>query len=548
MPISTNVGHHSPKKCFVNKLVVRFQAVLRYNTDMDEEERYQTRRFYFVDYHQDIPHEKPGGFIPVGKFHFRPRAVVSEIPVKNLYTGNWYWVRLVTTLSLFVLLVVGTFQFISQPTQLTARLVETIIPTTTASPIIIEHPYTNEQYPINFGPQITFTEPIFINEVRDAFIEAEQSFIEVDLVAKLVRIFEKGILHFEFPILSVPGRGSWGEVPAGLYRVETTADRYYSVLGQVYLPHYTGFQGNLAIHGTPYHENVPNTDTISDGVIRLSDSAAISVSNFVRTGMPVLVFSRVANQAKFLYEPTIPNITAPHYFVADIENSTVLASSALDEPVAIASLTKLMTALIAAEKLNLDRSVRVSAPNFVQSLIPRLQYRDTVSMYSLLQLLLVESSNEAAEVIASQIGREEFITLMNNRAASLGMTDTVFADPSGLSADNTSTLRDLFRLTQHIYQTRSFILELSANQDLPTAFIGGQFGALTNFNKINGDDTFIGGKIGETRAAGQTSITLHRLNVRGTERVIAIIILGSESRDTDLHQLLNYLSERYGGQ
>lgn len=511
---------------------------------MDEEERYRTRRFYFIDYHQDIPSEQTVSFIPVGRFHFRPRSIVTDIPAKNVYTGEWYWVRLVTTLSVFALLVVSAFQFVSNPTQLTARLIDTIAPVAPA-PVVIEHPYTKERQVLQFGTQASFAEPIFTNEVRDGFIDAQQSFIEVNVSDQQVRVFEKGILQFQFPILSIPERGSWGEVPAGLYRVESTADRYYSVLGQVYLPHYTGFQGNLAIHGTPYQENVPHTDAVSSGIIRLTDSAAISVRTFAQAGMPVLVFSRSNNQDDFLYEPTIPNVPAPHYFVADIENGTVLASSALDEAVPIASLTKLMTALIAAENLNLDRSVRVESQGFVQSLIPRLQYRDTVSMYSLLQLLLVESSNEAAEVIANQVGREEFITLMNNRAASLGMEDTTFADPSGLSADNVSTLRDLFRLTQHIYQTRSFILELSANQDLPTAFVGGQFGQLTNFNEVDEDDTFIGGKIGETRAAGQTSVTLHRLSVRGNERVVAIIILGSSARNTDVRLLLDYLSERF---
>jgi len=511
---------------------------------MDAQERYRTRHFYFVDYQSDVPQEEIGSFIPVGKFHFRPRAVVSEIPVKNLHTGHWYWIRLMTLLSFLAALSLGTMQYLNNPSQFTAR-VFSASKTVVTPQIVIEHPYTQARQELTFGVQTSFTEPVFINEVREAFIESGESFIEISLPTSQLRVFERGVLLFQFPILSIPERGSWGEVPAGLYRVEERSERYYSVLGQVYLPYFVGFQGNLGIHGTPFHENVIHRDAVSSGVIRLTDSAAISVREFARQGMPILVFGRNRVTDNFLYEPTIPNVPSPHYLVADVKNSVVLASSLLDEPAPIASLTKLMTALVAAETLNLDRTVRVIEPTFVQSLIPRLQYRQSVSLYSLLQLLLIESSNEAAEIIASQVGRDKFIDLMNNRASSLGMTNTSFVDPSGLGAGNVSTLRDLFRLTQHIYEARSFILELSANQDLPTAFIGGEFGRLINFNEIDGDDTFIGGKIGETRAAGQTSVTLHRLMVRGQERVVAVIILGSESRNADVLLLLNYLRDRF---
>ena len=61
-------------------------------------------------------------------------------------------------------------------------------------------------------------------------------------------------------------------------------------------------------------------------------------------------------------------------------------------------------------------------------------------MYSLLQLLLLESSNEAAEVIAGEVGREEFIKAMNAKAVQLGMLNTTFTDPSGLDDGNVSTL------------------------------------------------------------------------------------------------------------
>jgi D-alanyl-D-alanine carboxypeptidase len=135
---------------------------------------------------------------------------------------------------------------------------------------------------------------------------------------------------------------------------------------------------------------------------------------------------------------------------------------------------------------------------------------------------------------------------MNERAASLSMTHTHFADPSGLDSGNVSSVGDLLRLISYIYEKRRFIIDISAGQKLPDLYVTGEFSGLSNFNEVEGLDNFIGGKIGETRAAGQTSVTLHTLNVKGTERVVAIIILGSEGRNDDVLALMQYATDRFG--
>ena len=158
---------------------------------------------------------------------------------------------------------------------------------------------------------------------------------------------------------------------------------------------------------------------------------------------------------------------------------------------------------------------------------------------------MVESSNEAAEVIASQVGRDRFIALMNEKAKSLGLKDTTFTDPSGLDEGNTSSLRDLLQLTQYIYNNRSFVLELTADADLATLYDAGDFGELENFNEIEGVDNFIGGKVGETLAAGQTSISLHEIEIKDSKRIIAVIVLNSDDRPADVIKLLDYVTERF---
>jgi D-alanyl-D-alanine carboxypeptidase len=259
--------------------------------------------------------------------------------------------------------------------------------------------------------------------------------------------------------------------------------------------------------------------------------------------MPVLVHTPPATPDAFIYQPAVPGVGAPQYLVADVNNGTILATKGINEPVPIASIVKLMTAVVASEEIDLDTRVRANAPSFVESLIPRLADRSSVSMYSLLQLLLVESSNEASEVIASQLGRETFIDRMNEKGKQIGMYDSVFADPSGLDAGNISTVGDLYTLVRYIHEHRSFIFDITDTTRVSTDSQGGEFGTLVNFNRIEDIDSFVGGKVGETNAAGQTSVSLHQLEIQGEERLVVVIVLGSSERSKDVATLLAHVDQ-----
>lgn len=419
---------------------------------------------------------------------------------------------------------------------------------TVAAPIVViesqEPGMLNE---LQYGTRVSLSEPNFFKETKDSFVSAKTSFIEADLAEMKLRLYESGEIVFEADILSKGREGSWWETPAGLYQVESKKINHFSSFGKVWQPWSMVFQGNFFIHGWPYYpDGTPVPEGYSGGCIRLSNEDAEALYNLSPAGMPILVHERDFEGDGFVYEPKVPTVKADHYLLADIKNSTVLASSDMDTQVPIASLTKLMTALIAAEYINLDKDVPIVQERYVTTLIPRLEGRRTASMYSLLQLLLVESSNEAAEVIATQVGRDRFIRLMNEKAKSLGLEHTVFVDPSGLENGNRSSLSDLLRLIQYIYNNRSFILDLTADANLNTLYDAGDFGELENFNTIEGVDDFIGGKVGETAAAGQTSISLHEISVKDRERIMAVIILGSENRPEDVTKLLQYVTERFG--
>jgi serine-type D-Ala-D-Ala endopeptidase (penicillin-binding protein 7) len=500
---------------------------------MEEDDR--PRGFRLVGYEEDnIKQAEPGRLIPYN--------APKSLPPRPTYPA-------LSSYAPYVLLPIALLAFVGTAGLLGQRIVSSSDNTASLPQISLErYQSLSDNSVLNYGVEVALTQPNFFAETREAFIEAEVTFVEADLSAMRLRYFEDGVLVYDFPILAKGERGTWWETPAGLYKVEQKSERRFSTVAQVYQPWSLSFQGNFYIHGQPeYADGLPAPTTFSAGGIRLDDADAEKLFKAVAAETPVLVHEKPEVDSTFVYEPKVPDLKTPHYLIADVKSSTVLASSDLERVAPIASVTKLMTALVAAEHINLDGSVFVSEPNFVQSLIPRLGDRSRVSMYSLMQLLLVESSNEAAEVIAAQLGREEFINKMNQKARSLGMLNTNFADPSGLSAENTSSLGDLLRLAQYIYTNRSFILEMTANQNQATVYTSGDFGTLTNFNRVTDLSNFIGGKVGETIAAGQTSVTLHQLEVKGEKRVVAIVILGSQSRNDDVLELLRYASERFGG-
>ena len=80
---------------------------------------------------------------------------------------------------------------------------------------------------------------------------------------------------------------------------------------------------------------------------------------------------------------------------------------------------------------------------------------------------------------------------------------------------------------------------------MPTAYVSGEFDGLVNFNGVEGLDNFVGGKVGETNAAGQTSITLHKINFQGVDRIVVVILLGSDGRTADVKELIKYVENRY---
>jgi D-alanyl-D-alanine endopeptidase (penicillin-binding protein 7) len=489
-----------------------------------------SQKFSLQSFSNDTPIESIGSLIPqlVKEKNLRQRRQFSSLKLVAAVGAPVLGVAAFTVLAVSGYGLVASNNLASVPT---VNIFDTTTDTTITLP---------------YGPLPALAQISFFEQTREAFIEDEVTFIEVDLDAQLVRFFEAGILTQTAEVLATGVEGSWWDAPSGLYTVKGKSKNSFSNVNQVYLPWSITFEGNYAIHGLPAYPNqAPVTEAFVGGGIRLNNQAAEALFAAVDVDVPVLVYKKAVDKSDdFAYVPTAPEISTERYLVVDIDNGTILATGEAEEAAPVASLTKLMTAVVAAERLNLDSRVQVTAPTFVMSLIPRLSERTSVSMYSLLQLLLVESSNEAAEVIAGEYGREDFVQAMNDKARQLGMLQTTFADPSGISPQNISSPKDLYLLTSYIHSNRQFIFDITAKKEV-TVIGSGEFTNLDNFNEVDDITSFVGGKVGETSAAGQTLVSVHELEIQDSIRTIVVVLLGSTSRKDDLRTLLRYVEEEF---
>lgn len=204
----------------------------------------------------------------------------------------------------------------------------------------------------------------------------------------------------------------------------------------------------------------------------------------------------------------------------------------------IASITKLMTAIVASEHGLLDREITFTdAMTAVEGSAGEFKTGEVVRGDDVLAGMLLVSSNDAAEAFAQTYGRDAFMRLMNDKARSLRMFDTKYVDPSGLSPQNQSTANDLYRLMGYLYETHPELLQVSRQRSATISLINtGTKRKLANINTFAGQANFIGGKTGYiVEAEGNGNLlTLFTHN----NQPFVIVVLGSPDRFGETKSLL----------
>ena len=237
--------------------------------------------------------------------------------------------------------------------------------------------------------------------------------------------------------------------------------------------------------------------------------------------------------------------------INEINNEEILYQKNIQEKLPIASLTKLMTAVIVLENYDsasspqdpLDEKILISKEAVAQQTdIGKLIIGESVSIKNLLNSMLIESSNDAAYALAEKIGVEPFLEMMNSKARELKLLNTNFSNPTGLDGNkNLSTSEDLAKLVKYIIQNHPEILEITSKVSTEILNDDGTLHHLAvNTNELLGKiPNIIGGKTGyNEEAMGCLILLLEKEN-----NYLINIILGSPDRFAEMEKLVNWLKE-----
>ena len=236
----------------------------------------------------------------------------------------------------------------------------------------------------------------------------------------------------------------------------------------------------------------------------------------------------------------------------DLDNkSNILFQKNKDEILPIASLTKIMTAIIALENYDLEEIIKVSKDS-VLTLGDKggLIRGEELKVKDLLHIMLIESSNDAATALASdnpRLNYDEFLNLMNTKAAELGLEHTEFLDPIGLNSKNKSTAYELAYLSKHALEF-PLLWEILRIPETTIYSIDNKFiHNLANTNKLLEKISFLkGGKTGYTNDAGGCMLTVSDVqDSLGGSNYLITVVLDSEERESDTEKLINWAKEAY---
>lgn len=275
------------------------------------------------------------------------------------------------------------------------------------------------------------------------------------------------------------------------------------------------------------------------GPLRVLLFVAVLAAVFSSSATPVTAPSAATTTTA----PPLEVSAAAWYLVG--EDGAVLAQRNAHERRAVASITKLMTAIVTLERAGLSETVTVRPrSSVIGESTAHLRAGERLPVSSLLRAMLVASANDAAEALALHVGRgsdERFVALMNEKARALGLDETTFRNPHGLDeAGHLSSAEDATLLVRYALGI-PFIRDAL---DRSTVVLPASRELETTDDLLDSWPPLIGGKTGHTADAGWSEAAAAHargITVYGT-------VLGSNGRterNEALEELLSYGLDRY---
>ena len=241
-----------------------------------------------------------------------------------------------------------------------------------------------------------------------------------------------------------------------------------------------------------------------------------------------------------------PEITGESAILVDINSGKILYEKNSTKKMKIASLVKIMTALVALEHKNLDEEIIVTyrASDIGENTMA-LSSGEVYTLEELLYGLVLNSGNDAAYAIAEGVGGsvETFVKWMNMKVEELNMNDTEIFDPSGLNDETYSTAVDLVKLSRYVMQNDdfrriagTFSIELPYSEKHKSLYLENQTNLLTTYPGVGGIKT------GYTEEAGLCLVTY----AKNEEVELIGVVLNAVNRKFDMIVMLDYGYSLFG--
>jgi len=248
-----------------------------------------------------------------------------------------------------------------------------------------------------------------------------------------------------------------------------------------------------------------------------------------------------------------PELTAQSVLILDLDQDKILTQKNIDQVLPVASLTKLMTALIVLENMDLEEIVTISqAAVEAYGDNGSLVLNEKISIKNLLYALLMESSNDAAMALAESfkdspsrtvLQGQSLVSLMNQKAQELGLANTHFVEPTGFNSQNVSTVKDIAQLVKYSLDS-SLIWQILKTAVIDVHSADGQINHhLVNSNQLLAKfPQIIGGKTGYIEEAGQCMFLVTQ---RDTDNKLIFVILASQDTFGEMERLVEWVEEAY---
>jgi D-alanyl-D-alanine endopeptidase (penicillin-binding protein 7) len=246
-----------------------------------------------------------------------------------------------------------------------------------------------------------------------------------------------------------------------------------------------------------------------------------------------------------------PDVRSRSVLVLDGANGSVLYARDADTAVPIASITKLMTALVVLDaRLPLDERIKVNADDRIRGrgAVSRIPIGAELTRGDLMRLALMSSENRAAHLLGRSYpgGEPALVRAMNAKAVSLGMTHSHFVDAAGLSGENVSTARDLAKLV--IAAGQNDVIRRYSTTERHTVAVGRHSLEFVNTDSLVRDNAWDVAvqKTGYLNEAGKCLA----LQARILGRDVVIVLLnsfGKYTRVADARRIRQWMERRASG-